>query len=730
MAWRTKTLLAFTLVAALLGTTAGAAVDYQHDVQPLLEKHCYECHGPKKQTNNFRLDRRSRALSGSVRPNIIPGSSQSSRVYRRVLNSQFGQQMPPEETLSDEEVETLRQWIDAGAHWPDELANEVDAPPPDPAALALIAHLRGARRNAADAQAVRDTLTRAPAIVNARGPDGATPLMYAALYGDADLLRAMLAAGGNPNLRNDMGASALLWAIEDLEKVRVLLDAGADVNAASNFGRTPLGLASSRPDATEMVRLLLARGAKPTPQALSAAARSDEVVIHALVAAGAKDKGEAANVALSAGCVSCVNLLLPDPAARMPGSLLNLFPPGGPGDPELIRTALARGADVNARDNKQRSVLIKAAISETVSPDLVQAFIDRGADVNAKGADGLNALDHALRLGRGPIVEVLKRAGAIPTPAAAPPAPRFVTRNSVPAAIGRTLPLLQSSSKEFYARGGCVGCHHNLQTAETVELARGAGFAVDETLAREELEILSRDMRVTFEQAIEGIVAPGGLATTVGYILISLDARKYPADEFTDALVRLLRLYQRSNGRWVTPVRPPIESSEFTATAVSIFALKRYGADNPENAPHLARGARWLETATPINHEDRVFRLRGLIWANAAAPLQRAAKQELLASQRKDGGWAQTDSRGSDAYATGEALVALREAGLAANSRAYKRGIRYLLDTQLADGSWRVQSRAHATQAYFESGFPHGVDQFISAAATNWAAQALLHSSP
>jgi hypothetical protein len=301
----------------------------------------------------------------------------------------------------------------------------------------------------------------------------------------------------------------------------------------------------------------------------------------------------------------------------------------------------------------------------------------------------------------------------------------------VTAAIGRTVPLLQRSSKVFYAKGGCVGCHHNLQTAETVELARSAGFAVDETLASEELQILARDIGATREQALEGIVAPGGAATTVGYILMSLDARNYPADESTDALVRLLRLYQRTNGRWMSPVRPPIESSEFTATAVSIYGLRSYGrADRAANEPAIARGAHWLESATPINHEDRVFRLRGLIWANGSAAAREAAKKELLETQRRDGGWGQTDFRGSDAYATGEALIALREAGLAVNSRTYRRGVRYLLETQLADGSWLVQTRAHATQAYFESGFPHGVNQFISAAATNWAAQALLHSLP
>ena len=56
---------------------------------------------------------------------------------------------------------------------------------------------------------------------------------------------------------------------------------------------------------------------------------------------------------------------------------------------------------------------------------------------------------------------------------------------------------------------------------------------------------------------------------------------------------------------------------------------------------------------------------------------------------------------------------------------AYRRGTQFLLKTQLADGSWFVQSRSLPVQAYFESGFPHGRSQFISCAATSWATMAL-----
>ena len=105
--------------------------------------------------------------------------------------------------------------------------------------------------------------------------------------------------------------------------------------------------------------------------------------------------------------------------------------------------------------------------------------------------------------------------------------------------------------------------------------------------------------------------------------------------------------------------------------------------------------------------------------------VQKAARA-LVAEQRADGGWSQLSSLTSDAYATGEALVALAESGaLPPTDAAFKRGVQFLLNTQSADGSWFVKSRAIPLQPYFDSGFPYGRDQFISAAGTNWAARAL-----
>ena len=118
----------------------------------------------------------------------------------------------------------------------------------------------------------------------------------------------------------------------------------------------------------------------------------------------------------------------------------------------------------------------------------------------------------------------------------------------------------------------------------------------------------------------------------------------------------------------------------------------------------------------------------GLRWGGVAAgdsTVQKAAKN-LMAQQKADGGWSQIPTLTSDAYATGQALVALREAGVAATDAVYKKGVQYLLNSQLEDGSWHVRSRAVPLQPLFDGGFPHERDQWISAAGSNWAALALI----
>lgn len=174
-----------------------------------------------------------------------------------------------------------------------------------------------------------------------------------------------------------------------------------------------------------------------------------------------------------------------------------------------------------------------------------------------------------------------------------------------------------------------------------------------------------------------------------------------------------------------------MEDGDFSRTAIAIRCLRVYGPPSrkAEFDQRVESAAAWLKAANPLSTEERNKQLLGLVWAGRDVKRLQDQLGKLLSLQRVDGGWSQTPGLASDAYATGQVLFTLRELGVSVNDRAYRRGVEYLLRTQLNDGSWHVMSRAVKFQPYFESGFPHGHDQWISAAGTAWATMGLAYAA-
>jgi ankyrin repeat protein len=310
-----------------------------------------------------------------------------------------------------------------------------------------------------------------------------------------------------------------------------------------------------------------------------------------------------------------------------------------------------------------------------------------------------------------------------------------VTEPELRAASAKAIKLIQYSQADWAKKETCTSCHHQLLTEFPINLARQRQVALDEKVARE-----TTAAAFAYFKDLDGAIQNYDYIDIFfdGWALVTAHAAGLRPSLSTAAFAQFIASHQLPDGSWRTiDGRPPQAHSPFAATAVCVQAVQYYLPQRlkDEKEIRVRRAREWFLKTQPRTTEDKTFHLFGLSWTGADDVARKKAAKQLLAEQREDGGWSQLPWLDSDAYATGEVLVALHEgAGLPTADPAYQRGLRYLLRTQQPDGSWKVKSRLHppapVSPPYFETGFPHQKDQFVSIMGTSWAITALLHAIP
>lgn len=311
--------------------------------------------------------------------------------------------------------------------------------------------------------------------------------------------------------------------------------------------------------------------------------------------------------------------------------------------------------------------------------------------------------------------------------------PIKLSANPTRAAITKAIQLIEKSSGEYLKHRDCFSCHHQAHAILAIDAVRDKGFVIDEENYSAQTKRIVDHLKKGHKNYLAG-KGQGGQVDTAGAMLWGLLSARIKPDKQTDAVVHYLKVRNRDKDYWRrSGNRPPTEASNFSTTCLAVTALKNFNRETDDQvvSDRLLKARKWLENTKTVDTEDRVFQIRGLAQFEDTTSTIETLAEKLLHQQHDDGGWSQTAKLKSDAYATGTVLSTLIEVGkLKADDPAAQAGFSFLLSSQKADGSWFVKSRSDPFQEYFETGFPHGTDQFISMSASCWAVICLAKNLP
>ena len=236
-------------------------------------------------------------------------------------------------------------------------------------------------------------------------PAGVEPWAETMIFGTRDEVRKLLDGGLDPNAATRSGGTtALMMAAPDVEKMTLLLDRGADVNARANTRYSALMVAAQYQEADAAINLLLDRGAQVATPATAPVFNANPFFL-ASYAGNAKSLKRL----LAAGGKLDEAMIAIGTSRTTP--MLGAFKFG---DMEVARTLLDLGAPIDFADGNGITMLGRAALNNDL--EMARMLIERGASVNVVDKQGMTPLLWAANVdfGDSAMVELLLRSGAKP----------------------------------------------------------------------------------------------------------------------------------------------------------------------------------------------------------------------------------------------------------------------------------------------------------------------------
>jgi hypothetical protein len=270
----------------------------------------------------------------------------------------------------------------------------------------------------------------------------------------------------------------------------------------------------------------------------------------------------------------------------------------------------------------------------------------------------------------------------------------------VRATIDRGLNFLAEDSLVWKKEHKCASCHHAALVIWSMSEAQRRGHAVNEPVLAEMTKWVAGSGDGKFGMA-RPASAPEALSPKAVWFALALGAILKPdtvSQEGMKLLLKTVQSEQTEDGSWSAwpETRPPMmgESDE-SMTALATLALMP-AAEAGDRSARAARdkGVQWL-AETKTDNDPQSIAMRLVLWRRLGRPAEEWEPLVLRIKERQnaDGGWSQTKDMASDAWATGQALYAIAQAGSTSHGPVIARAQAFLIRTQRPDGSWSMTSR-------------------------------------
>lgn len=325
-------------------------------------------------------------------------------------------------------------------------------------------------------------------------------------------------------------------------------------------------------------------------------------------------------------------------------------------------------------------------------------------------------------------------------------------------AVSKSIDWLEADMQTWRKENGCAACHHGPMYLWAINAARRNGYTIQESLRQdltqwlltsEEARIFPKSKKATGSSASvasstdrmsAAMMGHRNLSQPILYLMHGLNA--VPQGDNSQRvgwskIMEHLSSSQNEDGSFAgRDAWRPIFNTPQILTRFVVAGIQDASESNFESAESkevVLRSALSFLASQPPDDSHQGLILQLLCFPNTQQVASRSADAEhvhklvaqLKQMQRADGGWAQTQDRESDAFATGQTLTALHRSGVPASDPAIARGSEFLLRTQLQDGTWPMTSRPNP-----ENGKPADLLNPITYAATAWATIGLVGNFP